>query len=94
MTCNVPLRLIIVLIISPYVGESGFQNQGIFCLYESGLREKFVLESGILGFGIRNTAQGIRNPTDDWNPKSKCVTYSIVDLLDNLPGQTSNLTLI
>ena len=20
-----------------------------------------------MGFGIRNTAQGIRNPTDDWN---------------------------
>ena len=25
------------------------------------------MESGILGFGIRNTAQGIRNPTNDWN---------------------------
>ena len=22
-------------------------------------------------FGIRNTAQGIRNPTNDWNPESK-----------------------
>ena len=33
---------------------------------------KFLLvESGILGFGIRNTAQGIRNPTNDWNPESK-----------------------
>ena len=30
---------------------------------------KFLLvESGILSFGIRNTAQGIRNPTKDWNP--------------------------
>ena len=29
-----------------------------------------VRESGILGFGIRNTAQGIRNPTNDWNPES------------------------
>ena len=30
---------------------------------------KFLLvESEILGFGIRNTAQGIRNPTKDWNP--------------------------
>ena len=28
-------------------------------------------ESGILGFGIRNTAQGIRNPTKDWNTGSK-----------------------
>ena len=24
-------------------------------------------ESGILSFGIQNTAQGIRNPTYDWN---------------------------
>ena len=29
------------------------------------------MESGILGFGIRNTALGIWNPTDDWNPESK-----------------------
>ena len=28
-------------------------------------------ESEILGFGIRNTAQGFRNPTNDWNPESK-----------------------
>ena len=32
---------------------------------------KFLpMESGILGFGIRNTAQEIRNPTNDWNPES------------------------
>ena len=32
---------------------------------------KFLLvESEILGFGIRNTAQGIRDPTIDWNPES------------------------
>ena len=24
-------------------------------------------ESGILGFGIRNSAQRIRNPTNDWD---------------------------
>ena len=30
---------------------------------------KFLLvESGILGFGMRNTAQRMRNPTKDWNP--------------------------
>ena len=29
-----------------------------------------LVESGILGFGIRNTAQGIRNPTKDWNLES------------------------
>ena len=30
----------------------------------------FLVESGIMGFGIRNTDQGIRNPTKDWNPSS------------------------
>ena len=29
------------------------------------------MESGILGFGVRNTDQGIRNPANDWNPESK-----------------------
>ena len=29
------------------------------------------MESGILVFGIRSTAQGIRSPTNDWNPESK-----------------------
>ena len=36
-----------------------------------GLRKYFLLKSGILGFGIRNTAQRIWNPTKDWNPESK-----------------------
>ena len=31
-----------------------------------------LAESWIIGFGIRNTTQGIRNPTtNDWNPESK-----------------------
>ena len=29
-----------------------------------------LMESGILGFGIRNTAQRIWNLTKDWNPES------------------------
>ena len=29
------------------------------------------VESGILDFGIRNTAQRFRNPTNDYNPESK-----------------------
>ena len=37
---------------------------------ESGFRKFLLLKSGILGFGIRNTAQGIRNPTNNWNPES------------------------
>ena len=28
-----------------------------------------LVECGILGFGIRNSVQGIRNPTNDWNPE-------------------------
>ena len=28
-------------------------------------------KSGILGFGIWNTALGITNPNNDWNSKSK-----------------------
>ena len=30
----------------------------------------FIVECGILGFGIWVTAQGIREPTYDWNPES------------------------
>ena len=29
-----------------------------------------VRESGILGFGIRNTAHGVQKPTKSWNPES------------------------
>ena len=37
----------------------------------SGIHHIFTVKSGILDFGIRNTAQGIWNPTNDWNPESK-----------------------
>ena len=30
-----------------------------------------LVEPGILGFGIRKLAQGIRNPANDWNSESK-----------------------
>ena len=30
-----------------------------------------LVESRIMGFGIGNTAQGIRNPSIDWIPESK-----------------------
>ena len=35
---------------------------------DSGNREIFAVESGILGFGIQNTAKKIWNPSKDWNP--------------------------
>ena len=37
-----------------------------FLLVESRIWENLLVESGILGFGIQNTAQGIRNPTNFW----------------------------
>ena len=52
------------LIRSPHIRESGFRNRP-----ES--RKFLLVESGILGFGIRNTSEGIWNPTNDWNPESK-----------------------
>ena len=45
-----------------HVRESLFWNS------ESG--KVLLLEYGILGFGIRNRAQGIWNPTHDWNLES------------------------
>ena len=36
-----------------------------FSLVGFGIRQSFAVESRILGFEIRNTAQGIRNPTND-----------------------------
>ena len=37
----------------------------------SGIWENFACGIWNPGFGIRNTAQGIRNPTNDWNLESK-----------------------
>ena len=56
------------LYLLPHVRESGFRNRG---------------KSGILDFGIRNTAQGIRNPINDRNPifknpESKNVLDSLI----------------
>ena len=39
-------------------------GEWIFLLVESGIRE-FIF----LGFEIRNSAQGIRAPANDWNPE-------------------------
>ena len=53
---------------SPHVRESGFRNLWNFCFWNPESRK--ILESGILGFGIRNAAQGMHNPTKDWNPEA------------------------
>ena len=34
-------------------------------------RKFLQVDFGVLGCGIRNTAEGIRNPINDWNPESK-----------------------
>ena len=58
--CSSPLLFKYSLSIAPSKGISS---------PESG---KFgAVVSGILGFGIQNTVQGIWNTTKDWNPESK-----------------------
>ena len=42
---------------------------------ESNFLEFFFVESGILDFGIQNPAQGVWNPANDWNPKSKFLRW-------------------
>ena len=50
---------------SPYMRESGIRE-----IFACGIR-------GILGFGFRNTAKEIRNPTNDWNPESRFYRHKI-----------------
>ena len=48
-------------------------NSGIREIVACGIRNLgkiLLVESRILGFEIQNTAQGIRNPTNDWNTES------------------------
>ena len=65
--CGTPLPKV-----SPAPGERGAPFKGIripeslkFLLLESRIREHTFVGSGILDLGIRNTTQGIRNPTND-----------------------------
>ena len=56
------------------VGSVRPQTLFVSCkeIWIPGRSGKFLLvESGILVFGIRNTAQGIQNPTNHWNSESK-----------------------
>ena len=50
----------------------GILNPGKVCLWNPESGKSLLVASRILEFGIRNTAQGIRSPTNDWNPQSKC----------------------
>ena len=60
----------LIVSLSPHVRESRFENPGNTCLWYPESMKFLLVEFGILGFGIRNTAPGIRNPTKDWNLKS------------------------
>ena len=55
----------------PHLRESDSGIRKIFACAESGIWEIFAYGIRILCFGIRNTAQGTRNPTYDWNPESR-----------------------
>ena len=51
------------------------------CRVESGIRNP---ESVILGVGIRNTAERIQNPTNNWNPESTAWNSVPKAVLDSL----------
>ena len=44
------------------------ESRKFLLVVETRMEESFLVETGILGFAIRETAEGIRNPTNDWNP--------------------------
>ena len=46
-------------------------ESGNFCIWNPESWKFLLVESGILGLGIRNTGVGIRNPTNNSNPESK-----------------------
>ena len=88
MTTNPPIPSCLTHVLSarslwqeqPYVIESGFQSRGFFCLWNLESGKNLLVESGILGFGIRNYIsrnleskfywQRVRNPVagirDPW----------------------------
>ena len=52
---------------SPHLRKYGFRNPKNFWSWNPQSEKIWIKESGILGFGIRNTARGIQNPANDWN---------------------------
>ena len=44
------------------------ESRKFLLVVETRMGVSFLVETGILGFAIRETAEGIRNPTNDWNP--------------------------
>ena len=67
--------------ISPNVRKDGFQHPGIFGLWNPESGKVLLVKSKILGFGICDSTQGIRNPADGWNPDEsipKNSTWNVV----------------
>ena len=59
--------------ISPNVRKDGFQHPGIFGLWNPQSGKVLLVKSKILGFGICDSTQGIRNPADSWNPDESSI---------------------
>ena len=61
-----------------------FPESGKFCLWNPNSTVEFVLvELEILDLGIRNSAQEVRNPANDWNPESK---FHWQGIWNSIPG--------
>ena len=59
--------------ISPNVRKDGFQHQGIFGPWNPESGKVLLVKSKILGFGICDSTQRIRNPADSWNPDESSI---------------------
>ena len=44
------------------------ESRKFLLVVETRMEESFLVETRILGFAVRERAEGIRNPTNDWNP--------------------------
>ena len=66
--CSHGYALGFYMVIAP---RKGNLDSGKIGLVEAESGKILPVKSGIIGFGIRNTAQGIRNPTNKWNPESQ-----------------------
>ena len=60
------------------------RNPRKFCLPEYGIQQSFALKGGILGFGTRNTAQGIWNsPTIGIQNQSSTIKESEMQYMES-----------
>ena len=63
-------KIMLLIIFSSYTDQGTWKHNLLFAPCK-GIRKVLLVEWGILGFGIWNAAQGIRNPTNDWKPECK-----------------------